>query len=72
MSIKAGLDLKTRFVLGKKKHITVSKISPTFAQCPLSVGSYFFASDNFQGTFADFRFMMFTQVLMKELARIID
>ena len=28
-------------------------------------------SDNFQGTFFDFRFMMFTKVLMKELARIL-
>ena len=33
-------------------------------------GSIFFPSDNFQGTFVDVRFMMFTEVLMKELARI--
>ena len=32
--------------------------------------SYFFASDNFKGTFIDFHFLMFTEVLMKELARI--
>ena len=36
------------------------------------VGSLiFFASDNFQGNFVDFRFMRFTQILMKELARIL-
>ena len=29
----------------------------------------FFASDSFQGTFVDFRFMMFAKVLMKELVR---
>ena len=34
-------------------------------------GGIFFASDNFQGPFVDFRFMMFTKVLMKELARIL-
>ena len=34
-------------------------------------GRVFFASDNVQGTFVDFRFMMFTKVLMKELARIL-
>ena len=34
-------------------------------------GIIFFTSDNFQGTFVDFRFMMFTKVLMKELARIL-
>ena len=31
-------------------------------------GRNFSESDNFQGTFVDFRFMIFTQVLMKELA----
>ena len=36
-----------------------------------SAGSYFFTNDNFPGTFFDFRFMMFTKVLMKELARIL-
>ena len=35
-------------------------------------GRIFLASDNVQGTFVDFRFMMFiTKVLMKELARIL-
>ena len=34
-------------------------------------GRIFFASDNVQGTFVDFRFMVFTKVLMKELARIL-
>ena len=33
--------------------------------------SIFFLSDNFQGTIVDARFMMFTEVLMKELARIL-
>ena len=34
-------------------------------------GFYFFASDNFQGIFVDSRSMMFTKVLMKELACIL-
>ena len=34
-------------------------------------GLIFFASDNVQDTFFDFRFMLFTKVLMKELARIL-
>ena len=29
-------------------------------------GRIFLASDNVQGTFVDFRFMMFTKVMMKE------
>ena len=32
---------------------------------------FFFVSDNIQGTFVDFRFMLFTKVLMKELARVL-
>ena len=36
-----------------------------------SVGLQFFVSDNFQGTFVDFRFMMFAQVLMNVLERIL-
>ena len=32
--------------------------------------SHFFASDNFQGIFVDFGFLIFTQALMKELASI--
>ena len=31
----------------------------------------FFVSDNVRGTFLGFRFMLFTNVLMKELARIL-
>ena len=31
-------------------------------------GRIFLASDNVQGTFVGFRFMLFTKVLMKELA----
>ena len=34
-------------------------------------GRIFLASDNVQGTFVDFRFVIFTKVLMKELARIL-
>ena len=34
-------------------------------------GRIFLASDNVQGTFVGFRFMLFTKVLMKELARIL-
>ena len=34
-------------------------------------GRIFFTSDNVQDTFFDFRFMLFTKVLMKELARIL-
>ena len=34
-------------------------------------GHVFFVSDKFQGTFVYFHFMMFTKVLMKELARIL-
>ena len=34
-------------------------------------GSYFLAYDDFQGTFVDFRFVMFAQVSMKELAHIL-
>ena len=32
---------------------------------------FFFVSNNAQGTFVDFRFMLFTEVSMKELARIL-
>ena len=34
-------------------------------------GRIFFVSDNVQGTFVGFRFMLFTKVFMKELARIL-
>ena len=34
-------------------------------------GCIYFASDNFQDIFVDLYFMMFTKVLMKELARIL-
>ena len=34
-------------------------------------GRIFFASDNVQGTCVDFRFMLFTKVLMNKLARIL-
>ena len=32
---------------------------------------FFFVSNNAQGTFVDFRFMLFTEVSMKELAHIL-
>ena len=32
---------------------------------------FFFASDNFQSTFVDFPFIMFTKALMKELSHIL-
>ena len=35
-------------------------------------GRIFFTSDNAQGTFVDFRFMLFTKILMKELAHILS
>ena len=34
-------------------------------------GHIFFISDNVQGTFVDFRFILFTKVLMRELVRIL-
>ena len=34
-------------------------------------GHIFFISDNVQGTFVGFRFMLFTKVFMKELVRIL-
>ena len=34
-------------------------------------GRIFFVSDNVQGIFVGYRFMLFTKVLMKELARIL-
>ena len=34
-------------------------------------GRVFFVNDNFQSTFVDFCFMMFTKVLMKVLTRIL-
>ena len=59
MSINTGLDLKTRFALEKMKRIKISEISSVLVQFFLC-GFLFFASDNFQGTFVDFRFMMFS------------
>ena len=70
-SINNGLDLKTTLVWEKKKRIIASKISSILVQCSLKCGLYFLASDNFKGTFVDFRFMMFAKVLMKESARIL-
>ena len=87
MSVNNELDLKTRFVwarileslaklfniLGlREKETYNSKWNIYFGVMFFEVlGRIFFASDNVQGTFVDFRFMMFTKVLMKELARIL-
>ena len=87
MSINYELDLKTRFawarileilaklfnILGfREKETYNSKWNIYFGEMLFEVrGPIFFASDNVQGTFVDFRFMMFTKVLMKELARIL-
>ena len=87
MSINKELDLKTRFVwarileslaklfniLGlREKETYNSKWNIYFGVMFFEVrGRIFFASDNVQGNFVDFRFMMFTKVLMKELARIL-
>ena len=87
MSINNELDLKTRFVwarileslaklfniLGlREKETYNSKWNIYFGVMFFEVqGRIFFASDNVQGTFVDFRFMMLTKVLMKQLARIL-
>ena len=87
MSINYELDLKTRFawarileilaklfnILGfREKETYNSKWNIYFGIMFLEVrGRIFLASDNVQGTFVDFRFTMFTKVLMKELTRIL-
>ena len=87
MSINNELDLKTRFVwarlleslakpyniLGlREKQTYNSKWNMYFGVMFFEVrGHIIFVSDNVQGTFADFRFMMFTKALMKELACIL-
>ena len=59
------------FVCEKKKLITTNEIS-ILVQCSLKCGvAFFFASDNVQDPFFGFHFMLFTRVLMKELARIL-
>ena len=70
MSINIGLDLKARLVWEKKKHVTISEISSALVQCPLKCGVALFCK--WTGIFADFRFVMFTQILMKKLARIFN
>ena len=71
MSWNTELDWKTSFVWEKKNHKTISETSSTLVQCSLKSRSHFFVSSNFQGTFVDFSFTMLTQVLMKELGRIL-
>ena len=48
-----------------------SVISSALVRCSSKCGVVFFASYSFQSTYFDFRFMMFTQALMKELARML-
>ena len=55
----------------KKKHITISKMTSILVQYSLEWGCIFFTNDTFKGIFVDFYFIMFTQVLIKELARIL-
>ena len=85
MSINNELDLKTRFVwarileslaklfniLGlREKETYNSKWNIYFGVMLFEVrGRIFLARDNVQGALVDFRFMMFTKVLMKKLAR---
>ena len=70
MSINSVLDLKTTFVWEKKKRITKSEIS-ILVQYYLKCGVAFFLVSDIHGTFFDFRFMLFTKVLMNELASIL-
>ena len=71
MSKNTGLYLKTSFVW-KKKEAYNNKWNIYFGAMFFEVrGRIFFTSDNFQGTFVDFRFIIFTKVLMKELTRIL-
>ena len=53
-----GLYLKSSFVWDKKKRIITSGISSILVECSLKCGVAFFDSNNFQGTFVDFRFLM--------------
>ena len=87
MSINNELDLKTKFVwarllesLAKLFNIPGLREKETYnSKGNIYFGVMFFevrcriflASDNVQGTFVNFRFMMFNKVLMKELARIL-
>ena len=48
----SNMSINSRVVLEKKKRIITSEISFILVKC------FFFASDNFQGTFVDSRFMM--------------
>ena len=86
MSINNELDLKTRFVwarileslaklfniLGlREKETYNSKWNIYFGVMFFEVrGRIFLASDNVQGTFVDFRFMMFTKVLARILIHV--
>ena len=67
----SNMSINPRLVWEKKKRIITSEISSILVQCSLKCGVVFFASDNFQGIFVDSRFMMFTKVLIKELACIL-
>ena len=52
--------------------MTTRKLSSILGQCSLKcVVTFFFTNGNFQAAFVEFRFIMFTKVLMIELARIL-
>ena len=51
-NVNKHMSINSRVVLEKKKRIITSEISFILVKC------FFFASDNFQGTFVDSRFMM--------------
>ena len=71
MSINSGLDLKTRFVWEKKKRITTSEIS-ILVQCSLKCGVTFFLVSHVQGTFVDFRFMLFTYLTFNASMKMVN
>ena len=75
--INTGLNLKTRFAWEKKKHVRTNEVSSIFfflfffCNVLWSAGSNFCAIYNSPGTFVGFCFIRFTQVLIKELERIL-
>ena len=71
MSINSALYLKTRFVWEKKKRIRTSEIYIS-VRCSLRCEvPFFFWVIIFKAPSLIFCFMLFTKVLMKELARIL-
>ena len=61
-SINTRLNLKIRYLEEKKKHTIISEMSPSiFVPCSSKCKLGFCATDNFRGTFIDFRFMIIFQ-----------